>query len=293
MEHMNYLMLTVSVFFVCIQEFIKKSYLNKNEKSNDTLFNFFSVLGAIPLFFVANGGAFRFHLPTLLYSAVYAAGYAFALIFTMKAYNVGTMGLTVVVLSFSFIISVLFGVFFLKEPIGITAVIGIILLCIALVVMNSGKGEEEEKKNVSLKWFIYVLIAMLGNGVCGVVIKLHRINYPGEYSNELLMMALFFVLCICFALLLINHKGNKEKMFAVFKPTLIYGILVGIANGVSNYISVKLNERMDVSKLAPLSKSGVFILTYFVSVFYYKEKMSKKQNIGFLLSLISIILLNL
>lgn len=293
MEYINYLLLTVSVFFVCIQEFIKKSYLNNTEKSNDMLLNFFSVLGAIPLLFGVNAGGFAFHLPTVLCSIVYAAGYAFALIFTMKAYSAGTMGLTVIMISFSFVISVLFGALFLHEQMSIYAKIGILVLCAAVVLMNGDKNEEKEKKSISLKWLIYVLIAMLGNALCSIVVKLHVNEYSGKYSNELLMTGLFFVLCICFALLIINNKGNRTKILQSFKPTLIYGLLVGVANGLANYVTVKLNERMDMSRLAPVSKSGVFILTYFVSVFFYKEKMSKKQNIGFLLSLISIILLNL
>lgn len=288
---MNYLLVGLCVLFMCTQEFLKKSYLIRKKPGNEELYNFCSVLCAIPVFIMINGGIYTFHLPTFFYSCGYATCYAMALIFSMKALKCGSLALTTMVLSLSFVMQLFVGVFVFNDPINIFSIISIILMIAVFVVMNGGKQEEEENK-VSTKWLIYVILGAVGNGGAGIVVKFHRVNYPGEYSSELMITAMFIVLLICLFFLIKKTVVQGNAKIEV-KETVIFAFLTGLANGISNLISVLLMERMPLLEQTMLQKGGLFILTYLVSVVFYREKMTKRQKIAFLLGVVATLLFNI
>ena len=74
------------------------------------------------------------------------------------------------------------------------------------------------------------------------------------------------------------------------KPFLALEILV---NGVVNLFVMILSGIMPVSIMFPMVSAGGIIVTYLVSRFYYKEKLTKMQFAGFLTGLASIVFLNI
>ena len=71
-----------------------------------------------------------------------------------------------------------------------------------------------------------------------------------------------------------------------------------IASGVSNAITnllVMVSTGLGVSKslLFPLTGAGGIVIAWGVSIFLYKEKLTKAQHFGLVLGIISIAFLNL
>lgn len=295
---MIYGLLFLSIILGPAQEFIKKSYLLKYKNGNKMAYNFWSVLGAIPIFLVSAGGTLEFHLPTLGYSCLYALGYSAALIFSMKALAEGSMALTLVLLSFATVIPIIFGIIALHEPITILGVVAILLLIAALIFIV-GPDKTEEGRKITFKWLFYVLLGVLGNGSCSVVVKLHRIQYPGKYSSELMIFALFIVLIVCGVLAFFSII-QKAKTFAEqpvasenIKATIIFALVTGILNGAVNLIVVILAEMMPLSSQTLFTKVGRLTITYLVSVYIFREKFSQKQKLGLILGITSAVLFNI
>ena len=67
----------------------------------------------------------------------------------------------------------------------------------------------------------------------------------------------------------------------------------GVANGLVNYFVLVLSTRMDASVMFPVISAGGIVSAYFVSLFLYKEKMSRRQTAGLIIGIFSIIVLNL
>lgn len=291
--------LLISVIFLgSVQEFIKKSYLLKYQNGDKMVYNFWSVFGAIPIFFLSAGGILAFHLPTLGYSSLYALGYCMALIFSMKALAEGSMALTVMLLAFTVVVPIFFGIIALHEPLTVFGIIAIPLLIAALFLMV-GPDKAEKDSKISVKWLFYVLLAILGNGSCAIIVKLHRIQYPGQYSSELMLFALVIVLIVCGILAFSpNMKkaktpAEKPKKPAHIKATVIYALATGICNGIANKANVDLAELMDLSSMSLIKRVGGLVLTYLVSVYIYKEKLTVKQTVGCILGLASAVLFNI
>ena len=57
----------------------------------------------------------------------------------------------------------------------------------------------------------------------------------------------------------------------------------------------EIAESAGISKslMFPLISAGGIVLTWIISLFFYKEKLTLKQNIGMVLGVISIVFLNL
>ncbi len=70
-------------------------------------------------------------------------------------------------------------------------------------------------------------------------------------------------------------------------------ILCGLANAIVNMLVMVLSGTMPASLLFPLISGGGILITHLVARFYYKEKLSKIQTLGFVIGLASVILLNI
>lgn len=292
---MEYLLILLYIFFLCIQEFIKKDYLSRHYTSNTALYNFFMVLGAIPIYVAVAGGKLQFHLPTLGYSFLFALCFALALIFTMKALCVGSVALTSILVAFSFVLPVAVGIFVFGETLTTFGKIGLLMLIASVIFIGLPDKKEHKdggKTSLSLKWIIYVLVAIVGNGGAVVVVKFHRESYPDAYSSELMIFAMMMVLVVCFFQLLSKKIKDGTKMTTLFKPTLAYGLVTGLCNGATNFLNIKLVEMMDLTQFTLLSKCGSFVFIYVVSRLFFREIMSKKQTVGFVLGIVAILLTN-
>ena len=70
-------------------------------------------------------------------------------------------------------------------------------------------------------------------------------------------------------------------------------IFCGLANAVVNLFVMVLSDTMPASLLFPVISGGGMLITHIIARFYYKEKLSRSQNVGFIIGLVSVILLNL
>ena len=183
-------------------------------------------------------------------------------------------------------IPALYGVFFLKERLSLFFYPGIVLLVISLFLIN----QQGEKTKIRLKWIVYVILAAVGNGMCSVFQKMQQVKFEGAYKNELMILALVSGAIGLGVLALIQER--KEIVICV-KKGWIYAVLGGICNGVLNLFVMILSGKMSASLMFPSISAGGIIVTYIISKYFYKETLTKKQTIGFVFGIISVILLNL
>lgn len=279
---MQYFLLFVVVIFVSAQSIIQKQYSVKTNDPNVFTFCGFFAISALLFFIVSSGFKFSFEWGVLPYAMGFAVTYGLSVICGVQAINCGPMGITLLIGSYSLLIPTFYGIVFLKDHIGITTYIGIVLLAITLFLLNF----KNEKINFSFKWLVYVVLSFVGNGMCSTIQKMQQMKFEGNYKNELMIIALIFVAIIMFAAALIN----KEKI--TFRG-LPYAFPKGIANGIVNLLVMVLTGTIPNAILFPVISAGGIVIGFFVSVFVYKEKLSKMQYIGYALGVMSVILLNL
>ena len=87
--------------------------------------------------------------------------------------------------------------------------------------------------------------------------------------------------------------GRKEKIKEGIGICTGFGALRGVANGIVNLLVMVLTGVIPNAILFPSISAGGIVLGFLIAVVIYKERLSKKQLIGYAIGTISVVLLNL
>jgi len=250
------------------------------------LFSFLSVGIAMIFFIISAGKNFIFSWDYIPYAIIFALGYGSATVFGFFAIMYGSLGLTSLVTSYSLIIPTIYGILFLGEKPSFMLYIGLVLLFASIFLINFVKGE----KKPTVKWLIFVTLALVGNGVCTTAQKVQQMNQNKAFKNEFMAVSLFLVTVVCLIFAIIYHKKDFKPVLT--KPVIILPIICGGANALVNYLVMVLS-RLPASLLFPVISAGGIILTGIISLTIYKERFTKQQILGMLLGITSVVCLNL
>lgn len=282
----NALLLLTIVIFVSVQSVMKKIY-NTKVTGGALSFSAASCVAALVVFLITSGGKLNFSTDFLIYSLLFAVSYSVTVVTNLLAIKTGPLSLTCLVTSFSLIVPTLYGILALDEPVSANLLIGLALLVVALILINL---EEKGEKKITLKWVLYVVLAFVGNGMCSTVQKVQQINLAGQYKSEFMIVALI-ISAVAMAIFALCTEKTE------FLPNLKAGFWMyavnGLANGVTNFLVIFLSLRTPASVMFPVISAGGIVLTFLISLFIYKEKLSTWQILGSALGLVSVIFLNL
>ena len=284
---MNGLLLILIILGVCLQSVAQKMY---DRRVGGGVYSFTAATALLAgiVHLVASGGELHFSTEFLGYSVVSATTYCLALIFMLRAISTGSLALTSLILQYSLLIPTVYGLIALGEPIKLWLFVGIAMLMVSLVLIN--QEGKVEKKQITLKWGIYVLITFLCNGIGSTVQKIQQIECNGQYKSEYMVVAMALATIALFILAVTNEK---KSMVPNLKKGLPMYTLCGLANGAVNFMVLVLALRMPASVMFPVVAAGGVVTTSLVSRFVYKEMMSTQQKIGLVLGVLAIIALNL
>lgn len=281
----NVIYLIVIIVGISSQNIFKKPYTDKTGGRAVYWFNTILSFSAV-LFFVVTAKNLQFHSGLVPYAIGFAVTYMMASVFSVKAISCGVLSLTALFSSYSLMIPTFYGLIWLKDPISKGFVPGILLLAVSLYLIN----KKSETCNISLRWIVYVILAVFGNGMCTIFQKMQQVAMDGGYKNEFMILALGMVSLTMFILAVFGER----REFQVFtKGGCHWAVLCGLMNGMVNLFVMILSKRMPVSLMFPLISSGGIIITASVARLVYKEKMTRIQFIGFLTGIASVIFLNL
>ena len=220
------------------------------------------------------------------YSVAFAIFFGMAIVFGTFAVSCGPLSFTALVTSYSLILPTFFGLFFLKESLRFSLIPGLILLFLSIYLIN----RKNETIPVTPRWILYAVLLFIGNGSCSAVQKLQQSVFKGEYKNEFMFLALVLVFT---ALLILTLLREREELLPCLKCGWWMGLGYGVVNGLCNFLTIVLANRLPASLMFPTISAGGVVATFFVSTLFYKEKLSRQQIIGFAIGAVSVVLLNL
>ena len=282
---LNVIYLSSIILGVSVQNIFKRQYTDKTSGKGIFVFGGLVSLFAM-LFFVVTSKNPNFNMEFLPYSIGFAAAFGTTTLFSVLAVSCGSLSLTSLFTSYSLMIPTFYGLIFLNDPVSRGLIPGLLLLVISLILTNKPEGKEK----ISLKWIIFVFLAFVGNGMCSTVQKMQQIAFNGAYKNEFMIIALAIVTIFMLTFSLFTER--KEIKIYV-KSGWWLAILSGVINGAINLFVMILSGRIPVSLMFPLISAGGIIITYLISKFFYKEKLSKTQFAGFIIGIISVVFLNI
>lgn len=282
---MNTAILISITLCLTLQNIAKKAYGKKAVNGTFT-FSAASAFFAVLFFLCTSFSGFEFKFEFVPYSIGFAVSYAAATVCSVLAFFEGSLSLSSLIISYSLILPTLYGIIFLDEGVTPLFIIGIILLVVSLVLVNSEK--KGEAKKITPKWLIYISIAFVGNGGCSIVQKMQQRAFDGRYRNEFMIIALVIV---TLTMLLVAMMRERENLMGNIKCGAKWYSLCGLANGAVNLLVMICT--LPAAILFPTISAGGVVATFLVSFLFYKEKFSKLQYIGVLLGLLSVVILSI
>lgn len=282
--------LTASVSSVAIRLFEQKVQRDHRDlQVFQTLYVF--LCGVV--FLLVSGFRFPGTAAGWLYALAFSACLAVSSIGTAESFLCGPMSLSSVINSCSVVLPILFGCLVYQETMTLTHLLGIVFLLATFIL--TGTGSQEGKKEISLKWFIMVMLAFLGNGFGAVVLSAYS-KIPETASNNGFMAVSFFISAVLLLthLLLSGDCGAAErKPFKLTAPFFGLSFMAALGCFGTNLLILYLSGVMPASLLHPVYNGASGILITIISCVGLRERMTRKKAVILLLGICAVVFLNL
>ncbi|WP_423819141.1 EamA family transporter [Salinimicrobium sp. TIG7-5_MAKvit] len=217
-------------------------------------------------------------------------GFMFIAVFYLAALTTQKSGLSVVSVAtkMSVAIPVLFGIILYNESTGLTKIIGIVLALVAVYLTSIKKKEGIKIKKRNL---VFPLLVFFGSGIIDSTLKFLETSYVAEADVALFSSTIFAIAGIIGVCILI-FQGIRGSLKLSFK-NVIGGVALGIPNFGSIYFLVLAlrTEGMESSTIFPVNNVAIVMISTFLGILLFKERMLPKNWIGILLAVASIILI--
>ena len=150
------------------------------------------------------------------------------------------------------------------------------------------KNQKENGLKIGWKWIVYILIALLSNGGCGIVQAAFQRSTGGASKSEFMLVAMAIVATT----MLICMLATRKKGLCL-KRSLLFGGACGLINASMNLLSIlAIVAVKNVSMIYPLSSSLKLILSAVASYLFFKERPDKLRLAGLLLGAVAVVFLN-
>jgi drug/metabolite transporter (DMT)-like permease len=236
---------------------------------------------------------FTLQQPWLIYAVI--LGLLFVSLFYLISVTTVVFGVSVasVANKMSIVIPVTLAVYLYHETLSSIQIIGIVL-AMAAVVMVSYKKSDQSIKITSQWHYMLPLILFLGCGSIDALINYLQRNFAGpQMSNEYILSTAFMFAAIGGAFSFISLLIMKKITWHT--KSIITGLALGVPNFFSMFLVMKSLESnfLNASTFFPVNNMSIVVLGTVISIIAFKEKLSKLNMIGIILSVLAIVLIAL
>lgn len=284
---MGYLLILIKTIANMGEGVAIKKY-NAKHTAGGMFFTGILSLFALVFFAVSDRNGFLFPKEMFPYAIAYGLIYCIAYWLTFVALVHGSFTMSMLIISYSLVFPIVYGIVWLHDPVTMFTWIGFALLMVSLFLVRGKK--EEKKTKFSATWLVAIIITMVGNGLLAIIQKVEQIRFNNSCNNEFMMVALG----ISAAVLLIgglvkDHKDIKE----ILRYGVPYAGSAGVANGLNNLLGIYVNNLLPLSIVAPLNAGVKIVLSFLTAQFLFKEKYLKRQIVGVAIGTAALVFLNL
>ena len=284
------------ILFSVLQSATTKLFNRRS--SNSSVFNATKALSSFLMFLLMAINGFSLHLPTVLYGVFYGLSLCLSMYTGYKALCLGPMALTSMLVSFSIIIPLVWGITLGNESLNMLRIAALLLLFLSIVLTNADKlasliaakrkGESAEKSGGG-RWVFFVGMTFLSNGFCSILQKQHQAVYPEAYSEEFMFFAML-VCAVIFSALTVSRNSVAEIKSTKGKWL---GAVSGIANGLANFFTLVLAGSENASILFPCISAGTLLGAIICGRFLFKEKLKINHYFALVFGILAVVFLKI
>lgn len=259
---------------------------------HSAVFNAIKACTAFLLFALAAMFDFTLHLPTVFFGLSYGACLCVSMYAGYQALCRGPMALTSMLVSFSVMIPLIWGITVGNETLKAIQYPALALLLGAIFLTNADKIRAKSGEGTETRygiWLLFVGITFACNGVCSILQKQHQTLYPEAYSREFMLFAM--LLCsVVFSLTALRKISPKELRSVKGKHL---GVLSGLSNGIANFLTLILAGMENASVLFPIISAGTILASLLCGSLLFREKLKANHFVALAAGVVAVVLLKL
>lgn len=265
-------------------------FFNKRAKGAagaDALYTMLVVLTATVGWFVLFAIDGEFLPEAIPYSLLFGVCYAAAQIGMVKAIACGPLSLTVLLVQFSCVLTVVWGFLFWGVTVSPRAIIGLVLASAALVCCVVEKGES---RTLSGKWLLFALLSLLGNAGCIISQRTEQIACDGRGGNMMMAFAMVIASAACIG---IFGKSRKENCRHLARRLFPFPLAAGVCNLFLNLATIRMaTGTLSPALIYPAIAIGTLSLNILFSVLFFGERPTARRWIGIAFGAAAVVLLS-
>lgn len=214
------------------------------------------------------------------------SAFCFVTAFVVYMVTVRHLGLAipVTVTRLSVVIPVLGSVLLYSESLNLHQAGGFFLALVAITLFSGNRSESPSQGGSSRLFLTPLLFLMMGSG--DFSLKIFRENFDADLTMSFILMV--FGISSLYTLILVIARRT-----AIDRKTIVAGIVLGIPNFLAAYFILKVLQVYPGAIAFPLNNVGIIILSTLAGYFVWKERFSRKTVIAMLISIASVVLLNM
>ena len=196
-----------------------------------------------------------------------------------KAISIGDINKVVPLDKSSTVLTAIIAMIFLGESVTVPKVTGLIVITVGTYLMIGKKdGETETKKGAG--WFVFGALSAVFAALTSVLAKVGIRNVESNLAT-----AIRTAVVLVMAWLTVFATGKAGKIKETPKNELIFIVISGILTGASWICYYKALQLGEVSVVAPIDKLSIVVTVVF-SYIVFKEKLTLKSFMGFLMTIV-------
>ena len=294
---MDYIYLIVSVGFSSTTSIFGGFYTRrtKDKKAPVPLYNVVDAISGFLVWAILYAVNFTFEPKVLLYSLAMGASFTCCKIGAVNALRSGPVTLTSLISSLSLIGTTIWGFIFWGAKVTPFAIVGILLVAVALALcLYGGKEEtveEDDTNKISLKWLLFVGMSFFGNMACTIIQRTQQTAFDGEHGNMLMFFTLIISVAVCGVF---YGRSDKTDSVSLIKSSAAFPVAAGVGNVLVNlFVMLLATSSISPSVVYPTICIGGLSLTILTSLLVFKERLKWWQWIGIAIGATAVVLLNL
>ena len=192
------------------------------------------------------------------------------------AYSVARLNLVIITL---------FSVAWFNDSLSMYQWIGIAIALAAMLVLTKGTNKNGIPQAYSKKGFAFLIISLFTSSIAAISSK-----YAAMYVGKLSFLAFVYTIAALSSMALFKKTSNGTHQSDKTAPTIIIGIAMGLLNFFGYYAFLLALSKGPLALVASITGMH-FVISVILSVLIYKESVTAARLLGFLLTILSIILL--
>ena len=300
---MGYLFLSVALFCGAVKGFCGKKMSNfAKDFGSAARINLLRMVACVLLSFLVvflsgNATELRASYRLILISALSGVSTAAFIVTWLLSVRKSAYMMLDVFLMLGTLVPVISGRFLFGEPIGVRRMIGFAVLVLAVLIMCSYNNSIKAKFTPAS--FALLVLCGLSNGVTDLSQKIASKtieNLSVDVFN--LYTYIFAAVTLLITLLFIpipkNQYENESTKTLALKPIIYVLVLImAAALAANSYFKTQAAFYLYSAELYPLSQGMSLILSTFMAVIFFGEKLKLKAIVGIILAFTALMIINL